>query len=516
MINKELKKFLKNEVMPLYQRNDWAHQSWHIYEVIERSLKLSKNLNVNLNMVYTIATFHDIACFEGRENHEINSARILKETEKLKEFFNTNEINIMAQAIMDHRASIINPPKTIYGSIIKTADKFTTIKGILRSTLEYHLEFYPNLTFDEMFDNCVNYIEAKYGPKGYSKVYIKSKEYETFLNKVNYYLKNLHELKRIFISVDTFLRKIHNLPKITYPNIKRYNTVDEYYKKKYQSKVYKVSLNAGFSCPNIKNGHGCIFCSNNSGDFAGNKEDDIKTQFQMIQKQMAKKWTSKKYIAYFQAGTNTYAPLHILQKKYEEALNINGVIGLSIATRSDAISKETLDYLEELNKKTDLTIELGLQSFHSKTLEFINRGHTLENFKHMVLELASRNIKVVVHIINGLPNETKEMMLETVDYLNTLPIFGLKIHMLHILKNTPLESIYQEKSFKLLTKEEYIDIVCSQLEILRPDIIIHRITGDPKKEDLIAPSWVLKKFDILNKIDAELEKRKTYQGKLFS
>lgn len=513
MIQKELKKYLKNEIIPLYEKNDWAHQSWHIYEVIERSLKLAKKENVNQNMVYTIAIFHDIACYQGRENHEINSAKILKENQKLREFFSEEEINIMYDAIIDHRASKKNYPKTIYGKIIATADRFTTIKGILRSTESYYLEFYPEDTYEEMFEKCYQYIEKKYGPNGYSKTYLKSEEYENFLKEVEYYLNHTYELKKIFQQVDCFLRKKYHLPKITYPQIKRYNTIDEYYKKKYKSKVYKISLNAGFSCPNIQNGHGCIFCSNQSGDFAGHKEDDIQTQFQKIQKEMEKKWHSNKYIAYFQAGTNTYAPLPILKEKFENALNQQGVIGLNIATRSDAISKEVLSYLEELNQKTDLVIELGLQSMHEKTLKFINRGHTLQNFEQMVKELSKRNIKVVVHIINGLPYETKEMMLETIKYLNKLPIWGIKIHMLHILKNTPLEKIYQKEKFHMLTKEEYINIVCDQIEILRKDIIIHRITGDPKKEDLIEPSWLLKKFIILNEIDAELEKRDSYQGK---
>ena len=227
---------------------------------------------------------------------------------------------------------------------------------------------------------------------------------------------------------------------------------------------------------------------------------------------MAKKWPNSLYIGYFQANTNTYAPLPILKEKYESILNLPNVVGLSIATRSDAISNEVLDYLEELNKKTFLTIELGLQSMHAKTLKLINRGHDLANFENMVKKLQERNIKVVVHIINGLPNETKEDMLKTVKYLNSLNIDGIKIHMLHILKNTKLAKMYEEKPFHLLTKEEYIDIVCEQLTYLNENIVIHRITGDPKKEDLIAPTWLLKKFCVLNDIDKEMKKRNYYQG----
>ena len=293
---------------------------------------------------------------------------------------------------------------------------------------------------------------------------------------------------------------------------KQYHTLNYELKKKYGKKVFKVSLNQNLSCPNKKDGQGCIFCSNSSGDFAGNPKDDIKTQFNKIKQIMERKWPDAYYIAYFQAGTNTYAPLSKLKENFESVLNIPGVIGINIATRSDAITDECYNYLEELNKKTELTIELGLQSIHDSTLKYINRGHTLENFTECVKELQKRHIKVVVHIINGLPYETKNMMLETVKYLNNLHIDGIKIHMLHILKDTELEKRYLKEHFHILTKEEYIDIVCEQLGYLNPKIVIHRITGDPTKEDLIEPTWLLKKFVVLNDIDKELKKRKMYQG----
>ncbi len=295
---------------------------------------------------------------------------------------------------------------------------------------------------------------------------------------------------------------------------KRYHTLNYYYKNKYGKKTFKVSLNGNFSCPNKeKNGHGCIFCSRlGSGDFAGNQNEDLVTQFTKIKEIMEKKWPNSYYIGYFQANTNTYAPLNELKEKYETILKIPNVIGLNIATRSDAISLECYDYLEELNKKTNLTIELGLQSIHEKTLKLINRGHDLKNFEKAVKELQKRNIEIVVHIINGLPGETKEDMLETVKYLNNLKVDGLKIHMLHIIKDTDLADYYQQHKFHILTKEEYIDIVISQLELLNPQIVIHRITGDPKKEDLITPTWLLKKFCVLNDIDKEMVKRNTYQG----
>lgn len=294
---------------------------------------------------------------------------------------------------------------------------------------------------------------------------------------------------------------------------KRYHTLNYFYKAKFGQKICKISLNGNFSCPNFKNGNGCIFCSHGSGDFAGNKSDDLVTQFLEIKNKMNQKWKNTKYIAYFQANTNTYAPLNELKEKYETVLKLPDVVGLSIATRSDAIEEECLDYLEKLNKKTFLTVELGLQSMHDKTLKLIQRGHDLNNFETCVKELQKRNISVVVHIINGLPYETKEMMLETVKYLNQLHIDGIKIHMLHILKNTPLAAMYEKEKFHVLSKEEYINIVCDELELLNENIVIHRITGDPVKEDLISPHWLLKKFCVLNDIDKEMVKRNSYQGK---
>lgn len=294
---------------------------------------------------------------------------------------------------------------------------------------------------------------------------------------------------------------------------KRYHTLNYFYKEKFGQKICKISLNGNFSCPNFKNGNGCIFCSHGSGDFAGNKSDDLVTQFLEIKIKMNQKWKNTKYIAYFQANTNTYAPLNELKEKYETVLKLPDVVGLSISTRSDAIEEECLDYLEKLNKKTFLTVELGLQSMHDKTLKLIQRGHDLNNFETCVKELQKRNISVVVHIINGLPYETKEMMLETVKYLNQLHIDGIKIHMLHILKNTPLAAMYEKEKFHVLSKEEYINIVCDELELLNENIVIHRITGDPVKEDLISPHWLLKKFCVLNDIDKEMVKRNSYQGK---
>ena len=305
--------------------------------------------------------------------------------------------------------------------------------------------------------------------------------------------------------------------KFKYSNTnKRYHTLDYFYKKKFNSKVFKISLNAGFSCPNIDGtvGYGgCIYCSKTgSGEFAGNVKDSIEKQFNTIKDMMHHKWKDGKYIAYFQARTNTYAPVEKLKEIYEPVIKYDNVIGLNIATRADSITDECLDYLSDLNKRTYLTIELGLQTINEKTSKLINRCHTLECFEDMVNKLRTRNINVVVHIINGLPYETKEDMINTVKYLNNLDIQGIKIHMLSIIKDTPLAELYEKEHFHVLTKEEYIDIVVNQLEYLRPEIVIHRITGDPDPKELIEPTWLIKKFTVLNDIDKEMVRRDTYQG----
>lgn len=297
---------------------------------------------------------------------------------------------------------------------------------------------------------------------------------------------------------------------------KRYYTLDYFYKHKFNSKVFKVSLNAGFTCPN-KDGKvgmgGCIYCSKlGSGEYAGNVKKDLITQFNEVKEIMLKKWPKAKYIGYFQANTNTYAPVPILKEKYETILKLDNVVGLNIATRPDSISPDCLDYLEDLAKRTYLTVELGLQTIHESTSIYINRCHNLDCFTDMVKELRKRNINVVVHIINGLPYETYDMMIDTVKYLSNLDIQGIKIHMLSILKNTKLEELYKKEHFKTLTRDEYIKIVCDQLEYLREDIVVNRITGDPKISDLIEPDWLIKKVTILNDIDKEMARRNSYQG----
>lgn len=298
---------------------------------------------------------------------------------------------------------------------------------------------------------------------------------------------------------------------------KRYYTLDYYYKNKYGCKIAKISLNLGLTCPN-KDGKvgfgGCSYCSKlGSGDFAGDAMLPLKEQFEDIKKNMIKKWPTCKFIAYFQANTNTYGDLNYLKRNWEEVLTYDNVVGINISTRPDSISKECYDYLEKLNKKTDLVVELGLQTINEKTAKLINRCCSLETFENALKELNKRNIKVLVHIINGLPYETENDMLNTVKYLSKQNIWGIKIHMLHILKDTAMNNLYEKEKFHVLTKEEYVNIVCNQLELLREDIVINRLTGDPKIDDLVEPFWLTKKFCVLNDIDKELARRNSYQGK---
>lgn len=300
---------------------------------------------------------------------------------------------------------------------------------------------------------------------------------------------------------------------------KRYYTLDYYYKHKYGCKIAKISLNMGLTCPN-KDGKvgygGCIYCSKlGSGEYAGDKNKPLKEQFDEVKNVMIKKWPSAKFIAYFQANTNTYAPIEKLKKAWEEVLTYDNVVGINISTRPDAIEKECYDYLEELNKKTDLVVELGLQTIHDKTSKFINRCHDLNSFETALNELNKRGIKVLVHVMFSLPYETKDMMLDTIKYLSNKNIWGIKIHMLHILKGTLLAKIYEQEKFPILTKDEYVQIVCDSLELLPENIVINRLTGDPKVDDLIEPFWLVKKFCVLNDIDKEMARRDSYQGKMY-
>ena len=292
---------------------------------------------------------------------------------------------------------------------------------------------------------------------------------------------------------------------------KRYHTFNYFLKNKFGQKVFKVPLNINSPCPNQKTG-GCIYCANKSKANIIIDTKDIIKQFNNTKNIIAKKWPNSLYIAYFQSGTNTNIPVNKIKPLINELLKQDKVIGISIATRPDCINNEWYKYLQELNNKTFLTIEIGLQTINENTLKFINRGHDTKCVTQAIKNLKELKIFTVVHIINGLPYETKEDMLKTVKYLNNQKIDGIKIHMLYIDKNAPLAKLYNEKPFHILTKDEYIDIVCNQLELLDEKIVIERITGDPIKENLIAPKWLLKKFCLLNDIDKEMKKRNIYQG----
>ncbi len=298
---------------------------------------------------------------------------------------------------------------------------------------------------------------------------------------------------------------------------KPYNVLNAYYRDIFGSKVFKVSLNGGFTCPN-RDGTagvgGCTFCSvEGSGDFAGDPQKPLALQFDAVCGRMRQKWPDAKYIAYFQANTNTYDSPARLRQLYDEALNLDdNIVGLAIATRCDALDADIYDLLAEINERTHLQVELGLQTIHPDTAETINRGHDLDCFTTAARELVRRNINTVVHIINGLPGETKQDMLATVDYINSLHVQGIKIHMLHVMKHTAMGHAYLKKPFPILSRDEYVDIVCDQIERLDPSIIIHRLTGDAPDSLLLAPAWTRKKFVVMNEIDKMLRRRGTHQG----
>ena len=290
---------------------------------------------------------------------------------------------------------------------------------------------------------------------------------------------------------------------------KRYHTYNYYLKNKYHQKVAKVALNADFTCPNrdgSKGYGGCIFCSSSgSGDYAGNVHDHLEKQFQTISQIMKRKWPECAYIAYFQANTNTYGPLDKIKKMIQPFLEKEDVKGIALATRPDCLSEEIIRYLSEVNQTKDVYIELGLQTIHDETSRLINRGHTYQEFLDGLALCRQYNLEVCVHIINGLPFETKEMMIETAKTLGQLDIQALKIHMLFVVKNTKLQQMYENHEFEMLTRQEYIDIVVEQLRYINPEIILERLTGDGKIDDLIAPMWSIKKVTILNDIDKQMK-----------
>ncbi|GFZ34076.1 TIGR01212 family radical SAM protein [Clostridium zeae] len=301
---------------------------------------------------------------------------------------------------------------------------------------------------------------------------------------------------------------------------KPYHSLNYFLRERFGEKIFKISLDAGFTCPNrdgtISKG-GCLFCSERgSGDFAGDRCFSIASQFDDIKNMMQKKWKNGKYIAYFQAYTNTYAPVEVLREKYEEALRQEDVVGIAIATRPDCLDEQVLDLLEEISKKVYLWVELGLQTVSDDTAKLINRGYKLEVFEQAIKRLKERSIDVVVHCIFGLPGETEQDMFKTVDYIAHSGVNGVKFHLLHLLKETPLVRLYEQDKLKFLSQEQYINIICKSINMLPEDMVIHRLTGDAPRDSLIGPMWSLKKWEILNEIDNTMNQNHYYQGLYFT
>lgn len=299
---------------------------------------------------------------------------------------------------------------------------------------------------------------------------------------------------------------------------KAYNSLNYFLRQKFGIKVFKISLDAGFTCPNRvgKAGYGgCIFCSaRGSGDFAGTKENLVE-QFFEVKRMMNKKWKVGKYLGYFQAYTNTYAPVEELREKYYSILELDDVLGLAIATRPDCLPSDVLDLLEEISNKAYLWVELGLQTIHEDTAELINRGYRLETYVNAVAELKKRNIQVVTHAILGLPGESVEDMLKTVDFIANTGTQGIKLHLLHLMKDTRMVKLYEEGGLSFLSMDEYVNLIVDSIERLPEDMVVHRLTGDSPRSTLIEPVWSLKKWEVLNSIDDCFKSRDTWQGKKY-
>ncbi|WP_100373830.1 TIGR01212 family radical SAM protein [Bacillus sp. FJAT-45037] len=300
---------------------------------------------------------------------------------------------------------------------------------------------------------------------------------------------------------------------------KRYYSWNYHLRQQFGEKIFKVPLDAGFDCPNrdgqVAHG-GCTFCSERgSGDFAGDRTQDLVTQFETIKEKMHKKWKSGKYIGYFQAYTNTYAPVKTLRDYFEVILDQDGVVGLSIATRPDCLPDDVVEYLAELNKRTYLWVELGLQTVHERTAQLINRAHDYQCYVDGVNKLRKHGIRVCAHIINGLPLEDSKMMMETAREVAKLDVQGIKIHSLHLLKKTAMVKQYEKGLLDFMSLEDYVKLVVDQLELLPPSMVIHRLTGDGPADLMIGPMWSMQKWTVLNAIEAELKRRDSWQGKSY-
>lgn len=300
---------------------------------------------------------------------------------------------------------------------------------------------------------------------------------------------------------------------------KRYYSLNEYCKQTFGEKVYRLSLNGGMTCPN-RDGSlsygGCAFCSEGgSGDFATNYHVSICAQIAEAKTRIGQKTDCNKFIAYFQAYTNTYAPIEHLQRIFLEAISEKEIVALSIGTRSDCLSDEVLDLLEELSKIKPVWVELGLQTIHNQTLALMNTHTTVEQFDEAAAKLHARNIPVIAHVILGLPNETKDMMKATVSHVAALPVSGIKLQLLHVLKGTQLATMYEEQPFSIFSMEEYCDFVIDCLELLPPEMVVHRITGDGPRKLLLAPLWSTDKKRVLNTIHKRIAERNTWQSRLY-
>lgn len=300
---------------------------------------------------------------------------------------------------------------------------------------------------------------------------------------------------------------------------KLYFSYGEYLRKFFSNRVYKIALDAGFTCPNRDGSAGyggCIYCENRS--FSPNSGDKKRPVWKQIQDGIEfykKNFRADKFIVYFQAYTNTYGPVAILKNLYDEALSFPDVVGLSIGTRPDCLPEDVLDLLTSYSRKTHLWIEIGLQSMHNETLTKINRGHTLEQFIDALYRTKRRGLRVCIHVILGLPGESYEMMMETADLLASLEIDGLKIHHLYVAEKTLLEKMYRAGEIKVMTLEEYIPLVCDFLERIPPYVTIQRLTGELKGEYLIAPKWNRSKRAVISAIEGELTRRGSFQGKIY-
>ncbi len=298
---------------------------------------------------------------------------------------------------------------------------------------------------------------------------------------------------------------------------KRYHTLNYHLRHTFGEKTVRIPLNAGFTCPNIdgKCGvGGCIYCSDRgSGDFSANSDVPLERQYFDMREKISSKWQSARFIPYLQAHTNTYAPLERLKEIYEKCLSLPDVCGFAVATRADCIDEKIADYFYDISQRTYLTVELGLQTVHDKTASLINRGHTFEDFIKGYNLLKERGINICVHLINGLPGEDRDMMMQSVRTVGELQPHSVKLHLLYILDYAPIAEMYHRGDFGVMTREQYVNLIVDQLEILPGETVIGRLTGDAPKENLVSPMWSLKKFCVLNEIDKEFVRRDSFQGK---